>query len=76
MADLTVADRGAGIPAGEEARIFEPFFRPRGRSESAGGWGLGLALCRQIAERHGGSISAANRTGGGAEFIVRLPLVV
>jgi len=71
-AKLRVCDRGPGVPADERERIFEPFYRLRGTSERAGGTGLGLALVRQIAERHGGTAACEERTGGGACFTVRL----
>lgn len=70
---LTVRDHGDGLPSGEEIRVFEPFYRPAGRSEAAGGWGLGLALVRQIAHHHGGSVRAEAAEGGGARFVVDLP---
>ena len=70
---LSVRDHGDGVPKGEEARVFEPFYRPAGRSEAAGGWGLGLALVRQIAEHHGGSVWVEPAQGGGARFVVDLP---
>ncbi|HSU40975.1 MAG TPA: ATP-binding protein, partial [Polyangiaceae bacterium] len=70
---LEVADRGSGIPAGEEARIFEKFQRA-GRDGSQGGVGLGLAICRAIATAHGGRIRAENRAGGGALFRLFLPV--
>ncbi len=70
---LTVRDHGEGLPKGEETRVFEPFYRPAGRSEAAGGWGLGLALVRQIAEHHDGSVRAEAADGGGARFVVELP---
>lgn len=70
---LCVRDHGDGLPKGEEKRVFEPFYRPAGRSEAAGGWGLGLALVRQIAEHHGGSVRAENVEDGGARFVVDLP---
>jgi two-component system sensor histidine kinase KdpD len=69
---LEVADRGPGIPAGQEQRIFEKFVR--GGEGGAGGFGLGLAICRAIAQAHGGTIVAVNRPGGGAVFRVSLPL--
>ena len=69
---IAVTDRGAGIPAAEQARIFEPFHRPAGRGEAAGSWGLGLALVRQIAERHGGFVRCEGRNGGGSAFVVEL----
>lgn len=70
---LDVADRGPGIPAGLEERLFEKFFRLEAESAQTG-VGLGLSLCRAIAEAHGGGISAANRPGGGAVFTLNLPL--
>lgn len=72
-ARLRVSDHGAGLPTGAEAKIFEPFYRPPGRSEAAGGWGLGLALVKQIAELHGGTVRYESRQGGGASFVVELP---
>lgn len=70
---LVVRDHGDGLPKGEEDRVFEPFYRPSGRSEAAGGWGLGLALVRQIAEHHGGTARHETRAGGGACFVAEFP---
>ncbi|HVR62584.1 MAG TPA: DUF4118 domain-containing protein [Polyangia bacterium] len=70
---VDVADRGPGLPAGSEARIFEKFYR--GPGAASPGAGLGLAICRGIAAAHGGAISAENRPGGGALFRLRLPSV-
>ena len=70
---LEVRDRGPGLAAGDEERIFEKFYRAGSRG--ARGAGLGLAICRAILEVHGGSIAALNREGGGAIFRVRLPAV-
>jgi two-component system sensor histidine kinase KdpD len=70
---LEVADRGPGIPVGEEGLIFEKFHRaPRGGR--ARGVGLGLAICQAILTAHGGRIWAENRPGGGAVFKLALPL--
>lgn len=73
---LEVADRGPGVPEEERGRIFEPFYRPAGRSHGArsseGGVGLGLALVRQIARRHGGDVRCLPRDGGGTRFEVTL----
>lgn len=69
---LDVADRGPGLPAGREDRLFEKFQRFAGGA-GAPGTGLGLAICRGIAQAHGGAITALNRPGGGAVFRVTLP---
>jgi signal transduction histidine kinase len=67
---LRVCDRGAGVPEAERERIFEPFYRPAGAREREGGVGLGLALVRQIARKHGGEARCLPRTGGGSCFEV------
>lgn len=72
---LEVADRGPGVPADERKRIFEPFFRSAQASESGGGVGLGLALVRSIALQHDAQVSCEPREGGGAQFVVKFPLV-
>jgi len=72
---IDVLDRGPGLPAGEEAKIFEPFYRgPSVTETSVPGIGIGLAICRGLVEAHGGTIGAANRDGGGAVFRVILPV--
>ena len=74
LAVITVHDRGPGVPAAQRERIFEPFYRLPGASERDGGVGLGLALVKSIAQRHGGTVRCEARPGGGASFIVELPL--
>ncbi|WP_030485280.1 sensor histidine kinase [Nocardioides aequoreus] len=70
---LLVVDAGIGIPAGEELAVFEPF-RRASTVDSYQGSGLGLALCKRIVRRHGGSISARrNDSGPGTEIAVTLP---
>src|SRR5450830_1731154 len=70
---LTVADDGPGVPAGREEAIFDKF--TRGERESAKpGVGLGLAICRAIAQAHGGAIVAGRSPLGGAQFTLTLPL--
>ncbi len=73
MLEVTVADRGPGLPPGEEAQVFEKFYRGEG-SHRSGGVGLGLAICKGIVEAHGGRIRAMNRPGGGAILWFALPL--
>jgi two-component system, OmpR family, sensor histidine kinase KdpD len=68
---VEVADRGKGIPPGEEERIFDKFVRG---SVGGGGIGLGLTICRAIIRAHGGQIQAKNRPDGGALFNFSLPL--
>ena len=70
---LEVADHGPGLPPGEEARVFDKFYRG-GQARGGGGVGLGLTICRGIAEAHGGRILAENRQGGGVVFRLILPL--
>ncbi len=73
LVQLEVCDRGPGVPPEERERIFEPFYRARGSSERHGGVGLGLALVRQIAAAHRGTVSCLPREGGGSCFRVMLP---
>jgi signal transduction histidine kinase len=70
---VEVCDRGPGVPESERERIFEPFHRLAGASESDGGVGLGLSLARRIAQLHGGSLVCLARDGGGACFRMDLP---
>jgi two-component system sensor histidine kinase FlrB len=66
---ISVSDTGPGVGAADVEKIFEPGF-----STHAGSPGLGLAVCRKIVEQHGGSLTAANRTGAGASFTLTFPL--
>lgn len=68
---LSVADNGEGIPYRQQARIFEPFVQV---SRKKGGAGLGLALCKEIVQLHGGQIGVHSRAGQGAHFYVALPM--
>ena len=71
---FAVSDRGPGVAPDQRERIFEPFYRVPGHGEQAGGVGLGLALVKQIAERHGGTVRCEARPGGGSRFVLSLPL--
>jgi two-component system, OmpR family, sensor kinase len=74
VAVLRVTDHGPGVPAELRERIFEPFYRAPGASERDGGVGLGLALVKSIAQRHGGNVRCEAATSGqGACFVVTLP---
>lgn len=70
---VTVADDGPGLPAGAEETVFDRYYRGPAGPDAGRGSGLGLAICRAIVGLHGGTIRAANRPEGGAEFTVRLP---
>jgi signal transduction histidine kinase len=72
VARLIVEDAGAGVPEADRARIFEPFYRADGAARGSG-FGLGLAIVRQIADAHGGGVDYAPREGGGSRFTVTLP---
>jgi signal transduction histidine kinase len=67
---LSVYDRGPGIPDDFLPHVFDPFFTTKGLGE---GTGLGLSLSFDLARRHGGTLEAANRPGGGAVFTIWLP---
>jgi PAS domain S-box-containing protein len=69
---FTVADRGIGLPEGDEGQLFELFERGN-PSNPIPGAGIGLAVCRRIVDRHGGRIWSTRRAGGGAEFHFTLP---
>jgi signal transduction histidine kinase len=74
--EIRVADRGPGIPAGEREYIFDPFFRgQRPLKDQIHGTGLGLNLVKRIIEAHGGTVTVRDKSGPGAEFIIRIPVV-
>jgi signal transduction histidine kinase len=72
---VQIRDYGTGLAKGSERRIFEPFQQASSQSVQGKGAGLGLAIVAQIVQSHGGEVSAANATGGGAEFTITLPTV-
>jgi signal transduction histidine kinase len=69
---ITVLDHGSGVSADECERIFEPFYRAKNASERDGGVGLGLALVKTIAQRHGGSAVCIASESAGGRFVVKL----
>lgn len=69
FAQLSVSDRGSGIPEDKLKEVFEPFF-----TSKAEGMGMGLSIARTIIEAHNGQVSARNRDHGGATFRIRLPI--
>ncbi len=72
---ISIVDRGPGIASGEQARIFEPFYRGRSASAStATGSGLGLAIVKGFVEANGGSITVESLPGQGTSFVVSLPV--
>jgi len=74
IAVITIGDTGVGIPPENLDRIFEPFFSTRGEpDETSGGYGLGLALCKDIVSALGGQICVDSTVGVGTTFILRLP---
>ncbi len=73
-AQVAVRDQGPGVPADERERIFEPFARLAGRRRESRGSGLGLAIARRIAVLHGGTLTVEDAPGGGARFVLAIPL--
>jgi C4-dicarboxylate-specific signal transduction histidine kinase len=70
FAELSISDRGSGIPEDKVEDVFQPFY-----TSKAEGMGMGLSIARTIIEAHHGLISAKNRDHGGASFRITLPLV-
>jgi PAS domain S-box-containing protein len=71
--DIHVLDRGIGIDPADVERVFEPFYRSPAGIARASGMGLGLTVCRRLAEALGGGIHVQERAGGGSDFTLRLP---
>jgi signal transduction histidine kinase len=69
VAEVSIADRGPGIPPDNLKQVFEPLFTTKTE-----GMGMGLSIARTIVEAHGGRLSAENRPGSGALFRISLPL--
>ena len=74
-AELSVADHGPGLTEEQAARVFERFYRTdSSRARASGGAGLGLSIVAAVAEAHGGTAEARPTPGGGATFVIALPL--
>ena len=69
---LRVSDQGIGLAPGEEKKVFEKFYR--GPKARPGGTGLGLSIVQGFVRAHNGTISAENNPGGGASFVIRVPV--
>lgn len=75
MAQIEVSDSGVGIAEEEIERLFERFYRAQAATEAVvQGIGLGLSICKAIAEAHGGSIAVESELGKGTTFRVQLPM--
>ena len=72
--ELSVTDHGVGIPAGDQVRIFERFYKVDRVRVRGGGTGLGLAIARHVVEQHGGRIAVESEEGRGSTFTVTLPV--
>jgi len=72
--ELSVRDRGPGIPDEDKSHVFERFYRAAA-ARGMPGSGLGLAIVREVAEAHGGTVEAADAEGGGALLKLKLPVV-
>ena len=70
--ELRVVDHGPGIPAPEQERVFDQFYRVGGGRQPEG-TGMGLAICRGIMQAHGGALRVETTPGGGASFVLTLP---
>jgi len=75
LAEISVRDNGTGIAPEHLARLFQPFFTTKQADEKGqGGNGLGLSLCRDVVQTHGGQIRVESEVGRGTRFVVTLPL--
>ncbi len=73
-ARFAVEDEGPGVPLGERERVFDKFYRGERTKGTTAGTGLGLAIARTLVDLHGGGIRVEDRPGGGARFVVDIPL--
>lgn len=71
---LEVCDSGPGIPAREQEKVFQPFYRGSQGRRVVQGMGLGLSIARQVAEAHGGTLELRSQPGQGSRFLVKFPI--
>ena len=72
--EVRVSDNGIGISEGDQARVFERFYRvDADRSRASGGTGLGLSIVKHVAAAHGGDVTLWSKLGQGSTFTLRLP---
>ena len=74
LIELRVVDHGPGIPGPERERVFNQFYRLKRGGRRPEGTGMGLAICRGIVQAHGGSLRVETTPGGGATFVLTLPV--
>jgi two-component system sensor histidine kinase KdpD len=74
LIELRVVDHGPGIPAPERERVFDQFYRLKRGGRRPEGTGMGLAICRGIVQAHGGGLRVETTPGGGATFVLTLPV--
>jgi two-component system sensor histidine kinase KdpD len=72
--EISVSDQGPGIPADEQSRVFEKFYRAPEIRDHIPGTGMGLAIVRRIVEAHGGKISVTSEPGKGSRFSFSIPI--
>ena len=73
--EISISDRGPGIPQSERERVFQPFYRPSNAPPDIASAGLGLAIARRLAEAQAGTLRFEPRAGGGSTFILSVPAV-
>lgn len=77
IVEIAVTDQGVGIPAEDQDRVFERFFRvDQSRSRNTGGTGLGLSIVKHVVQNHGGDVRIWSQVGRGSTFTIRLPKAV
>jgi signal transduction histidine kinase len=76
LVSISVRDQGQGLTGLEQRRVFDKFYRVRRDRSAVQGTGMGLAIAKEIAEAHGGSVTVESRFGEGSEFTITVPSTV